>query len=273
MPLFSAFRLTLPRFLRCLLWLCCLCGSWPALATPQPLLIDRADFTLIDSGVPAQQIRLPDTWAQRDLPVRGHGRYVLRFQLTELPLEPWVLQFDRLAPRHLIRINGHFLASEASSSSKPPLRPPQPSWMQVPPEFLQLGTNVIDIEASYSALAGLSAARFGPAQLLLPGFRRETLLIYTLPLILNVGGAALALFMVLIWWRRPTEEVLGGFGAFWAIASIRNVSYYITELPLPVVVADWLYFASQVIGTVLLGRFAMTVSGRQPRSYSLLLMT
>ncbi|MEY4753047.1 MAG: hypothetical protein RJA44_722, partial [Pseudomonadota bacterium] len=40
-----------------------------------------------------------------------------------------------------------------------------------------------------------------------------------------------------------------------------------------VVVADWLYFASQVIGTVLLGRFAMTVSGRQPRSYSLLLMT
>ncbi|MEX8519716.1 MAG: ATP-binding protein [Leptothrix sp. (in: b-proteobacteria)] len=234
-------------------------------------MLHSAAFTLSGS-TDTQTIPLPDTWAQRDLPVRGSGVYVLEARLDQLPTEPWVLQFDRIAPRYRIVLNGHLLGSDASTSAKPPLVTPQPIKLQVLPEFLRPGLNKIEVEVGYSIVAGLSVVRLGPATELLPPHRQQMLLSQTLPLVLNVAGAALALFMLLIWWRRPSEQILGGFGAFWAIASVRNVSYYINELPLPVQLADWLYFASQVLNTMLLGRFAMALSGMWLRGYSLALL-
>jgi signal transduction histidine kinase/ActR/RegA family two-component response regulator len=264
-------KLTLPGHWRRWFWLLGLCWCLPVWADTVSLTLNQAEFSL--SGTSSvQNVALPDTWAQRGLPVRGSGRYVLHVQLQQLPTQPWILQFDRLAPRYRIHLNGHFIGSDASTSVEPPLLAPQPTSLQIAPDFLLLGDNKIDIEVSYGSLAGLSVARLGAASQLMPGYHRQQLVHQRLPLLLNVAGTALALFMLLIWWRRPSERILGGFGAFWAIASIRNVSYYINEMPLPVPLADWLYFASQVVGTVLLGRFAMALSGLWLRGYSLVLM-
>lgn len=244
----------------------------PAFAGAEPVHIIKAEFIPAGESVPAQSVTLPDTWAARGLPVQGHGFYRLRFDLNDLPDAAWALHFERLAPRYRMRLNGHLLDTDLSVSHDPPVLAPQPVLVMVPPEFLVRGTNHIDLQVGYSLLAGLAVVHVGAVAELLPAFQRQLFFSQTLPLVLNVGGAALALFMVLIWWKRRSEEVLGGFGAFWAIASIRNVSYYIHQLPLPVPVVDWLYFASQVVGTVLLGRFTMVLSGLVLPGYRLLLL-
>jgi signal transduction histidine kinase/ActR/RegA family two-component response regulator len=269
--------LEFPILFCCWRWLCRWIGLFSLMACQSavwadtPLVLHNAAFTLSGS-TDTQTVSLPDTWAQRGLPVRGRGVYVLEARLNQLPTEPWVLQFNRIAPRYRIVLNGHLLGSDSSTNDKPTIVTPQPIKLQVLPEFLRPGLNRIEIEVSYSLVAGLSVVRLGPATELLPPHRQQMLLSQTLPLVLNVAGAALALFMLLIWWRRPSEQILGGFGAFWAIASVRNVSYYINELPMPVQLVDWLYFASQVLNTMLLGRFAMALSGMWLRGYSLALL-
>ncbi len=72
--------------------------------------------------------------------------------------------------------------------------------------------------------------------------------------------------MLLIWWQRRTEHAFGLFGLLWLLVSLRNSTYYIDTVAIPVDLAVLLYFLAQCISVVLLGAFAVAISTqRWPR--------
>ncbi|HKX44151.1 MAG TPA: hybrid sensor histidine kinase/response regulator, partial [Burkholderiaceae bacterium] len=78
--------------------------------------------------------------------------------------------------------------------------------------------------------------------------------------------AAFGLFMLAIWLRRRSEVAIGWFGALCMLVSVRNYCYFVVDGPsLPAGLNDWLYYMAQLGSTLLFGRFALALSGRQWR--------
>ncbi len=221
--------------------------------------ITRVEFATSGNG-PWTPVSLPDTWALRGLELRGHGIYRLDFRVDRRPEKPWGLYVERLALQSHLEVNGHPIGDEPPMDGAPPRTPPPPAWLSLPPDLLRPGLNHLEIEIDTGSFGGLGRIHIGPAEDLSASFRLRHMLTRTLPLMLNTGGIALSLFMVLIWLRRSAEMVLGSFAAFWLIASVRNVSYYIDDVLITGRVSELLYFLSIVANVVLLGHFSIRFS-------------
>jgi hypothetical protein len=138
--------------------------------------------------------------------------------------------------------------------------------VEFPTGLLRPGDNQIDIEWRLIIRAGMSDVTIGPAIGLRADFDLDHLVDRTVPQLINAAGAALAGFMLLIWWQRRTEHAFGLFGLLWLLVSLRNSTYYIDSVAIPVDVAVLLYFLVQGISAVLLGAFAVAISAqRWPR--------
>lgn len=270
------------RLLRrsCLAWLICLlawCGGFGGLAMPAwaeppagPITLRQAQFQRLDLGAdPAwQSVTLPDTWAARGLPQAGSAHYRLRFVLPTAPGEGvWALRVDRLSTAHTLRLNGVLVGHQRGTGSTDdhagPLTmggKPIPVLVEFPTGLLRPGDNQIDIEWRLITRAGLSEVTIGPAIGLRADFDLDHLLDRTVPQLINAAAAALAGFMLLIWWQRRTEHAFGLFGLLWLLVSLRNSTYYIDTVAIPVDIAVLLYFLVQGISAVLLGAFAVAIS-------------
>lgn len=267
----------------CLAWLfgllVCL-GGLGGLAAPAwadqplgPISLQQAQVQRLDLGADAawQAVALPDTWAARGLPQTGGARYRLRFALATQPPEGvWALRIDRLSTAHQLRVNGVLVAQQRGTGSTDdhagPLTEggkPIPVLVEFPTGLLRLGDNQIDIEWRLITRAGMSDVTVGPAIGLRAAFDLDHLVDRTVPQLANAAGAALASFMLLIWWQRRTELAFGLFGLLWLLVSLRNSTYYIDTVAIPVDFAVLLYFLSQCISAVLLGAFAVAISTRR----------
>jgi signal transduction histidine kinase/ActR/RegA family two-component response regulator len=246
-------------------------------AAPQgSIALTQAQFQRLapDADAGWQTVALPDTWAVRGLPQTGGARYRLNFDLQTVPAEGvWALRIDRLSTAHLLRVNGVLVAQQRGTGSiadhAGPLTEggkPIPLLVEFPTGLLRTGDNQIDIEWRLITRAGMSDVTVGPAIGLRAAFDLDHLLDRTVPQLVNAAGAALAGFMLLIWWQRRTEHAFGLFGLLWLLVSLRNSSYYIDTVAIPVDVAVLLYFLAQCTSAVLLGAFAVSISTqRWPR--------
>lgn len=253
-----------------------LLGLWLALAAParaddHELELSTAEFALSEAG-PWQTVALPDTWSQRGLNRPGRGFYRLRFRLDAAPDRLWALRLARLSTNHELRINGQLVSGGLPLEARV-LRRPVPVLVSLPPALLRSGDNLIEIEVDNGVRAGLSPVELGPAALVESEFLAGYHLQVTLPQMLNVASGGVCLLALFLWWRRRSEAALGAFAVLGIIASARNYGYYRVASAEAVTISDFLFFAAQVASVVLLGVFAMALSGRAPRAYKAALAT
>ncbi|OYU95876.1 MAG: hypothetical protein CFE45_19450, partial [Burkholderiales bacterium PBB5] len=240
------------------------------------IVLDHARFQQLDPGAESdwQAVALPDTWRARGLPQSGSARYRLNFALPAQPDEAvWAIRIDRLSSTHTLRVNGVLVNHQRGGDSGlddvvrlATSGKPIPVLAEFPSQLLKPGDNQIDIEWRLITRAGMSTLTVGPAIGLRTGFEQAQLWDRTAPQLINAAGAALAGFMLLIWWQRRIEHAFGWFGLLWLLVSLRNSTYYVDTMPVPVDVAVLLYFLAQCASAVMLGAFAVSISAeRWPR--------
>jgi signal transduction histidine kinase len=217
------------------------------------------------AGTEWQSVTLPDTWAARGLPPKGMARYESTFMLKR-PIaatqqQTWSVRVDRLSFQHRIWVNGQLIHTDLIDPE--PLGRPLAYQVQFPAGLLQAGLNQVQIEVQYGSMGGMSQPFVGPTDELGAGHIMQSFLTQTLPLTVNVIGAAFSGFLILIWRRRPSELDMGMLGMLCIVVSVRNCCYYIVHGPsLPGETSAWLYLTAQTTATVLLGGFAMAIAGK-----------
>jgi signal transduction histidine kinase/CheY-like chemotaxis protein len=227
-------------------------------------VLNQAEMAFGRSGEPAEwrPVTLPDTWAHHRRGTHGVARYRAAFDLAQAPAAVWALRIDRLSTHADVHVNGTLVYGTLDT---PPnaLRRPVPTLISLPVGVLHAGSNTIAIEIDHGARGGLAPLLLGPMRDLEAGFvsgrNRET----NLPQWLNVISVGACLVALRVWSRRRSEVALGSFASLGLLASLRNVSYYGSGSPLPPALIDWLFFATQVASVMLIGLFAMAVSGRR----------
>lgn len=218
------------------------------------------------AGTNWQDVTLPDTWAARGLPAKGIALYESNFLLKQQPAklqqQTWAVRVDRISFQHRIWVNGQLIHTDLLDPES--IGRPLAYMVQFPASLLQPGLNQIQIEVQYGGMGGLSSPMVGPTEEVETGHTVQAFLTQTLPLSVNVIGAAFASFLILIWRRRPTELDMGMLGMLCVVVSVRNCSYYVVHGPtLPAATSAWLYLTAQTTATVLLGRFAMAIAGKR----------
>jgi signal transduction histidine kinase len=217
------------------------------------------------------EVQTPDgRWQPQPLPLRwraGQADQVrLRFDL-ELDRPPdamWALRFERLPPDHDLLINGQRVHGQPVGSGRALPRSVISQWIDLPPSLLHAGSNRIDLSvALYGNPGGVSAPRIGPAADLMPSHRVARLWRETLPYALNMATSGLALFMLLAWWLRRSERLMGLFGALMLMVALRNMGYYTDDGMLPTPVGSLLYFWAIVLTTTLINGLAIALD--EPR--------
>ncbi len=215
-------------------------------------------------------VNLPDTWSLRGLPPQGQGRYRLQLNLSQAPTQMWALRADRISSTHAVYVNDRLV--HVGSTPTPGTGRPMAQLINLPPSVLRAGANEIRIEVDYRYRGGLSTLALGPYPQLQPDFALFIALSQTLPESLNLAGAAFALFMLVIWWRRRSEAAIGWFGALCMLVSVRNFAYFVVDGPsLPTGLSSWLFYMAQVATVLLFGKFAQAFSGRRRRGFDLVL--
>jgi signal transduction histidine kinase/CheY-like chemotaxis protein len=255
----SLFLLLVRSLLALGLW----CAAAPAIA--QERIITQALFARSEQG-PWQAVTLPDTWAARGLKGSGRGVYRTSFELDAAPEGLWALRMQRLSTHHRVHLNGQ-LVSGSMPTDNIVQRRPTPVLITLPPSLLRAGTNQIEIEVDNGVRAGLSPLELGPAAAVEQEFVTGYHLGIALPQMLNVASGGVCLLTLLLWWRRRSEVALGTFAVLGLLTSVRNLGYYRVSTVWPAAFTDWLYFAAQVVSAMLLGLFAMALSGRRPRGF------
>ncbi len=224
--------------------------------------LTRAEFATSIDG-PWQTVALPDSWSKRGLASGSRGVYRFEFELQARPQLPWALWAARLSNAHELWINGQHLSGDLGKDALQQRGRMQTLWIGIPPVMLKPGVNTLELRVDNGPRAGLSVLNLGPADELAGEFERAEMLWADLPRWLNIGGASLSAFMLLIWWRRRSEVAIGCVGALWLLSSLRNYSYF-THNPLNShVFVDWLYFSSFSVSTLLLGELAMALADRR----------
>lgn len=236
-------------------------GRAPAAAPTQMIELSEAEFRLRPRDA-WQPVPLPDTWARRGLASAGLGHYRIEFTLGARPAGLWVLCIPSMSRVHELRLNGELLGGALIDPFE---RPPgdtggRDHLVSVPPHLLQAGLNRIELSVVHSRNAGLSMLMLGPAQALPTGAR----LIHQMdwiPSSLYLVGAGLAVFMLAIWWRRPSERICGQFGLIWMLCILMHLLVLLSP-PQPDALHDGLLLLLQ-IGTLALGAaIALRLSGR-----------
>ena len=142
---------------------------------------------------------------------------------------------------------------------------PVPTWIDIAPDLLRAGENLLEIEVVHDYRAGLSVLRLGPEQAVWRTQMRDEALQLSVPRSLNLFGVGLSLFMLSIWWRRRSERALGLFAALLALLSLRNVAYSSTGTVVHTPATDVFFYLVNVVAAMLLARFALAWAGRDWR--------
>lgn len=224
-------------------------------------VIDRALFVGADGRAVA--VALPDTWALRELPMAGAGRYRLVVHLEEAPRLPQSLYAPRMSPVHALRVNGVEVLERGVHGRRPR---PEPQLLAIPAGLLRAGANELELSVQYTIRGGLSPLWLGPAGEVEAVQRRADWLESRLPQGLNLLGVAFAGVMALVAWQRRRDDMLRVFAALTCLACSRNLAYYEQGVGLPQPWSDMAFFALQLLTGYLLARFALALTQtRWPR--------
>jgi len=209
-------------------------------------------------------VPLPDTWSARGLDDTGIGHYLSRITLDTAPTTLWAICMSRLSDVHEVRLNGWLVSGEALDRIDPIVAGGYPTvhWISIPPHLLRAGVNHLELSVAYSSRGGLSTVAIGPADAMAEGYLTRLRLSVMLPIWLNVAGAALAVVMLLIWWRRRSERLLGRLRCPVG-ADCGEQHHPLQHGDRGVAAAHRGLFALQLVASAMLCRTAMVLSGRQ----------
>lgn len=228
--------------------LCLLLGCPNAFAGEAPVspavTVDILQAELRDTATAlARQVSLPHDWAD-DLrpPAAGSSQYVMKFQADASRWKPkdiWALYSPRLGDHRQILLNGVAIDQHAIEHTKHSAERMLPQWVQFPATLLRDGENLLQVGPFHDSLGAVHPVLLGPIESVRPAYEAALMRDVRIPQMLNMATVALACFMVLVWVRRPSEEIIGALGLMWLPAALRNVSFYIpmTSVPAPWVAA------------------------------------
>ncbi len=182
-------------------------------------------------GVPAQAVTLPDELlAGPARPGPLHVVYRLQANLGEPPAALG-LYLPGLVAHARIRVNGHPVFDTLGDPSRPlPRSAGRLQLLRLPDEFLRIGPNEIEIEAAGARYLSLSPVWLGELEELQRRHDERLLGAVIGPAIVATVMGCLALCVLLLWLRRPSQSLHGYFGAgalLWALHSAWTV------LPVP----------------------------------------
>jgi signal transduction histidine kinase len=203
-------------------------------------------------GDAPEAVTLPDTWGGRLGRSSGRGEYRLHFDLPEQPSSLWALRIARVSPTRQVWLNGQPVDDEPSGGRRSPL----PALIDLPPQMLRAGPNELVLAVDYNVRGGLSAVEVGPASLLHRAHENGLFWERELPRTANLSSGAIALTMLLVWWRRRRETALGLFGLLGLVGALRNYSYFSDLGWVPPIAIDRFYFCAQVWTGLLLYAYA-----------------
>ncbi len=263
-----SFQAPVRRILQALVLACLLAGA--GLARAQVVEISEAVFTTVDATspegahAPGQRIALPDVWRQRGLGPTGVGRYRLQFHLAQVPQSPHAVSFTRISSTRRVYLNGRLIEDTHPLGYGHPVR----AVIALPPLVLRPGHNELAIDVEHRVQGGLSPMSVGPMAEIAAADAALAFRSDELPRVLNLAAGMLALLMLLVRVRRPSERAMGLFGALALIGSFRNYSYFLEVKLLPVAVGDWLYFSVQVWTLALFAAFALCLQPEGRRRWA-----
>ena len=133
------------------------------------LVVSSAHVAVITGGErPAERVTLPYQWDSHHPGERGSATFEASFDLPQVPVEPWAMQFPKIGNAYAISLNGSPLerwgsldAHDGADSSLLPRHMPLGT-------LLRAGTNelTITIRADRGRDAGLSQIIVGPASMI-----------------------------------------------------------------------------------------------------------
>lgn len=257
------------KFLLALVWLWLALAAGPAAGAEPVVELRQARFSTLDDAspdgavTPEVVVSLPDTWRQRGLGTTGKAHYRVEFKLDALPQRPYGLSLTRISSTRRVFLNGRLIEDTHALGYGHPVR----AVIPLPPLLLREGDNEIEFDVEHRIQGGLSAARLGPMSAITTEEAHLAFRTDELPRGLNLATGLLALLMLLVRWRRPSEQAMGLFGALALLGSVRNYSYFMEVKLLPVAVGDWIYFSAQVWTVSLFAAFSLSLQpdGRRPR--------
>ncbi len=202
-----------------LAWLALLPGEPP----PEVTRLTRASFIKSPAhmppdaeGQPWEARSLPDFWRQHRPGDAGLGWYRLEFDVQYQPDTPWAAHVSFANSALALRLNGVEVARESAfDAAHLGARASPPHLLILPAPLLKPGRNQLDIQlrVERDINGGLSAVEIGPQEWLTPRFLAQRLWRIDLPRALTMSSLAIALFVALLWLRRPREMIYPWFCA------------------------------------------------------------
>lgn len=234
-----------------------LLAGWPS-AQPHAVsgaVLNLPQAELLDADGRAQPLPLPAQWRTGQVE-RLHLQ--IQFELDAQPEVLWAIRFDRLPPDHELRVNGQLAHGHAPDNSKWLPRSVLSQWVDLPPALLRAGTNRIELSmALHGRPGGVTVPRIGPAATLQPEHRVAVLAGESLPHLMNMAATGLALFMLLLWWLRRSEQLMGLFGGMMLLVSVRNMGYYVVDTGYTAAVGSVVFFAVIIATNAMIAAMAI----------------
>jgi signal transduction histidine kinase len=217
-------------------------GAWlsrsgwrPPPSDAEVLHLDRAQFAKTvrpearavagESAPPSLLRPLPDLWRRHDDGDSGYGWYRVPFRLDRVPDGPWAIAISFAHTSLQVQLNGADIA-EASDFHDPALEPQssQPRLVPIPPALLHPGENLIDVRlrVEQDLHGGLSAIDVGPMREVEDRYLADRFWRADLPRALDVTLLVAAAFVLLLWVRRPREDLYPWFAALCTVWALRG---------------------------------------------------
>ena len=173
---------------------------------------------------PWEERSLPDFWRMHRPNDAGFGWYRTEFEVIYQPDTPWAVFVSFANSAMALRLNGIELSREVAFDAVHLTARASPPHMAVlPAALLRPGKNRLDIllRVERDINGGLSVLEIGPQQWLLPRYQQQLFWRSDLPRGLTMASLTAALFMALLWLRRPREMIYPWFCALALCWSIR----------------------------------------------------
>jgi signal transduction histidine kinase len=200
----------------------------------------EADDTL--GNLQPQELRsFPDFWRAHRPGDVGFGNYQAQFALSSSPTLPWAVYVSYANSAISLRVNGvELLREPAFDAAHVSARASTPHLALIPAALLVKGINTLTVRvrAERDINAGLSALMVGPHASVWTLHGSQKLWRVDVPRALNMAALASALFMALLWLRRPDETVYLWFCALSLVWASRAL--YLTGDTLWLAPVQWL---------------------------------
>ena len=191
------------------------------------------------AGEAWQPVELPRSWSTSQLPEAATAVWIrIDFDDPRKPDESdvgtWAIYLPYLVAGGSVWLNGSLIEAVRTTTPERNVNWHRPFLISVPASMLRADGNQLLIRTPLEAgrtVLRFSNVVFGRQSDLLPAYERRIFWVQTMPRITIVVCLLVAVFALLIWWRRRSEVLYGLFGIAAAFWSLRTTTFVVEALP------------------------------------------